>query len=171
MSRISETYYTFLFFLTFLPAILMSPHSKSVREKAYSLSYFERPLLFSLIIHFLFLKILPHLLVLYKEIVLCIWSTLSLCSGLFSLLYCFLEDSRSVPHRVFRIWTYNRFMRVACDCHCFFPACLFYWYLRADLVCWPMLLLWDHILFMSGYSHLQTFYMWILYWYFCITSQ
>lgn len=145
-----------------------------VREKACSVWYFERPLLyFSLIINFLFLKDLPHLLVLYKEIVLCICPTLLLCSGLFFLLYCFLKGRRSVPHRVLRIWTCNRFTRVACDCHCFFPSCLFYWFLTVDLVCWPMLVLWDHILFMSGYSHLQTFlfYMWIWYWYFCRTSQ
>lgn len=164
MSRISETYYIFLFFLSLLPAILMPPHSKSVREKTCSMWYFERTLLYSsLIIHFLFSKVLPHLLVLYKEIFLCIWSTLLLCSGLFFLLYRFLTISRSALHRVFRIWTYNRFTGVACDCHRSFPACLFYWYLTVHLMCCSMLVLRDPILFMSGYSHLQTllFYMWI----------
>lgn len=62
------------------------------------MKYFETPLLyFSLIIHFLFSKVLPHLLILHKEIVLCI--DLPCCCALdyFFLLYCFLEGSRPVP--------------------------------------------------------------------------
>lgn len=87
------------------------------------------------------------------------------------LLYLFLEGSRS--DTVFRIWTNNTFTRVAFDCHCFFPACFFYWYLTVDLVCCSMLILWGHILFMNGYSHLQTllFSILISYGYFCIISQ